>query len=269
MNIGGASGRVFVPSPVNTQEIAIELGGGNAEQPVSGIQFNYISKSGSNKFGVDILGSGTKGGLQSSNFNADLNSRCTAAGGCNLSDSSINHLDRIGDIGVGIGGPIQEDKLWFYTSYRYWTAGTFVAGQYFQNLAAMNNDPHRPIVFDTSKPVNNEYWGHDTSIRMTWQADAKNKLNFHYEWERRCDCQHLQGNNANFAGQSAGEATDYQIHYPADMFQTEWALPLTNKLLFTAGVQSSRADVPDRTSSSGWTSGRRRRGSGRCRSSTR
>ena len=168
----------------STQEIAIELGGGNAEQPTSGIQFNYISKAGSNNYAMDILGSATNGGLQSSNFNSDLNTRCTAAGGCGLSDSNINHLDRIGDIGVGIGGPIKADKLWFYTAYRYWSAGTFVAGQYFQNLTAMGNDPHRPIVFDTGNPVNNEYWGHDTSIGAAWQATAS-KLNFHYEFERR------------------------------------------------------------------------------------
>lgn len=51
---------------MNTQEIAIELGGGNAEQPISGIQFNYISKSGSNNVNGDVIGSLTNHNFQSS-----------------------------------------------------------------------------------------------------------------------------------------------------------------------------------------------------------
>ena len=229
VNIGGASGRVFVPSPMNTQEIAIELGGGNAEQPISGIQFNYISKSGSNNVSGDVIGSWTNHNFQSANFNSDLAAR-------GMSASSINRLDRIGDVGIGVGGPIQVNKLWYFTSYRYWAAGTFVAGQYFN----ANANSHLPIAFDTNRPVINDYWGHDASIRLTWQATTRNKFDFHYEWEKRCDCHHLQGNNANFAGLASGEATDYQIFIPADMFQTEWTFPATNKLLFNGGVQFSR-----------------------------
>jgi outer membrane receptor for Fe3+-dicitrate len=75
---------------------------------------------------------------------------------------------------------------------------------------------------------------------LTWQASTRNKFSFHYEWEKRCDCHHLQGNNANFQGLSAGEATDFQIFQPADMFQSEWTFPATNKLLFNGGVQLSR-----------------------------
>ena len=35
----------------------------------------------------------------------------------------------------------QTDKMWFYAAYRGWGAGTIIAGQYVQNLAAMGGDP--------------------------------------------------------------------------------------------------------------------------------
>ena len=86
----------------------------------------------------------------------------------------------------------------------------------------------------------NDFWGNNASLRMTWQATAKNQFSFHYEWEKRCDCTHLMGNNATFQGLSAGEATDHQIFLPVDILQMEWTSPVSNKLLFNGGIQFAR-----------------------------
>jgi hypothetical protein len=228
VNNAAASGRGFVPSPQNTQEIAVELGGGSAEQPSGGIQFNYISKAGGNLFRGDLTGSFTNQKLQSNNFNDTLASRGMTA-------STINRLDKVGDIGFGFGGAVVQDKLWYFGSYRYWAAGTYVAGQYFNKL--QNSLLYQP---DLSRPVINDFWGNNASLRMTWQATARNQFSFHYEWEKRCDCTHLMGNNAIFQGLSAGEATDHQIFLPVDILQMEWTSPVSNKLLFNGGIQFSR-----------------------------
>jgi hypothetical protein len=233
-SIGGGGARVFVPNPMNTQEIAVELGGGNAEQPNSGVQLNYISKSGSNTFAGDIIGSWTNGSFQSNNYK---NSNMEARG---VPSTSINHLDRIEDIGIGLGGALRQDKLWYYTAYRFWRSGNFVAGQYFSDLKAMGGDPHRPLVFDKSRPAINDYWGNNASIRLTWQATTRNKFNVHYEWEKHCDCTHTEGNNGQLQGLSSGEAQDRQTEDLADIFETEWTFPATNKLLFGGGVGLSR-----------------------------
>ena len=217
-SIGGGGARVFVPNPMNTQEIAVELGGGNAEQPNSGVQLNYISKSGSNTFAGDIIGSWTNGSFQSNNYkNSDMEAR-------GVPSTSINHLDRIEDIGIGLGGALRQDKLWYYTAYRFWRSGNFVAGQYFADLKAMGGDPHRPLVFDKSRPAINDYWGNNASIRLTWQATTRNKFNVHYEWEKHCDCTHTEGNNGQLQGLSSGEAQDRQTEDLADIFETEWTL---------------------------------------------
>jgi hypothetical protein len=125
---------------------------------------------------------------------------------------------------------VVQDKLWYFASYRYWAAGTYVAGQYFNKL--QNSILYQP---DLSRPVINDFWGNNASLRMTLQATPRNQFSFHYEFEKRCDCTHLMGNNAIFQGLSAGEATDHQIFLPVDILQTEWTFPVNNKLLFNCG----------------------------------
>ena len=234
ISIGGGGARVFVPNPMNTQEITVELGGGNAEQPNSGVQMNYISKTGSNAFAGDIVGAWTNGNFQSNNYkNSDMEAR-------GVPSTSINHLDRIEDIGIGLGGALRQDKLWYYTAYRFWRSGNYVAGQYFADLKAMGGDPHRPLVFDKSHPAINDYWGNTASIRLTWQATPRNKFNVHYEYEVHCDCTHTEGNNGGLQGLSSGEAQNRQMEDPADIFMTEWTFPATSKLLFGGGVGFTR-----------------------------
>ena len=77
-----------------------------------------------------MIGSFSNKTLQSSNFTKDLQDRGLR---------TPNALDRMWDVNPGFGGPIREDRLWFYGSARYNWASQYVAGL-FHNRNANNPD---------------------------------------------------------------------------------------------------------------------------------
>src|SRR3954468_14410639 len=109
-NFGGMDSRVFSGGGfqynANTfEEVVVETAAGSAEATTGGGQINITPKDGGNIFSGTASAEVTGPKLQSDN----LNDRLRAQG-----ITSAGAVRRYYDIGGGFGGPIQQNKLWFF-----------------------------------------------------------------------------------------------------------------------------------------------------------
>ncbi len=134
-----------------------------------------------------------------------------------------------GDFNPGFGGPLVQDRVWFYTAARYMKADAYV-GDMFINRTL--NDPN---VFtfdpDLSQPaVNSSYWL-DVQGRLTFQATQKHKIAWSWSQQKSCKCPSL------ITAAVAPEAgADNDHGYPLFITTGDWTAPLTSRLLAEGSV---------------------------------
>jgi hypothetical protein len=236
------SGRVFVPNPAGAQEIAVELGNGLAEAPAYGVYVNYIPRAGANNFSGTFIGNYTGSGMQSAaNLTDDLKSR-------GLTQSALPQIKKVWDVNGSIGGPIRQDKLWFYTALRSWGSNGTVVGTYYTSTSGTpfvfsngvvsgSLSGGNPFIYapNTAKAAFNDFNQRQLTSRVTWRASTRNKFDLSYDWEYRCDC------HRSVAPTLTPEASAIRTYHPKIPALT-WTFPATNKLLFEAGTATVYMD---------------------------
>jgi len=111
VGFGGGPSKQFFVNQMDVQEVVLETAGIGAEAVSGGVQLNVVPKTGGNAFaGVSNI-EYSDGGLQNNNLTDTLRARGL---------SNVTELKKVYDYGGGFGGPIKRDKLWFYTSHRWW-----------------------------------------------------------------------------------------------------------------------------------------------------
>jgi hypothetical protein len=217
------SGRVFVPNPASTQAVSVELGDGPGDSPSSGVAINFVPRDGGNRFTGTMIGNFSHDSLQGTNVSSELESRGVNA-------SSIGGLDRIWDTSIGVGGPINRDRIWFFTSYRYWGSANRVPNQFYSSTPT-----GLFYTKDESRPALDDFTNRHYNVRVTWQASQRNKFNISWDNQYRCDC------HRSVSATLAPEATAARIYRP-DIITATWSFPMTSRLLFEAGSATSRLD---------------------------
>ena len=164
----------YILNAITVQETTVETGGVSAESDMSGVSMNMIPKEGGNTFRYMAAGLFTNEHLSTDNFGDDLRAR-----GVTLPSKVINIYDGWGTV----GGPIKQDKLWFFAAERIWgnrnqRANTFWNST--QGTPFYTPDPARPFQPDEF------YRSH--SGRVTWQASQRNKVNFFLDVQKNCKC---------------------------------------------------------------------------------
>jgi hypothetical protein len=206
-------------NPIATQEIAIDTASVSAELPSGGVRINYVARDGGNVFGGTVFGSFANDKMQGSNFTTALRDA-----GLRTPDS----MKKNWDFNPGLGGPIRRDKIWFFASYRYYSQSNFAGGS-LHNVNA-NKPDLWTYVPDPDRPGSNDANVSDGQVRVTWQATRKNKLglNWHEQVNHYCL-------NQVSATQSpeAGECRSFPLQRQV---LADWTSPLTNRLLFEAGL---------------------------------
>ena len=212
---GNAGGRLIFVNQVAVQEVKVETRGMSAEAEVGGTQVHNVPKDGGNRFTLQGAGTGAGPRLQSRALPASVRSR-------GLTDAPS--IKRVYDAGVGLGGPLKKDKLWFYSANRWWGAQEFTPGNYFDKVRG--DLFHTP---DLSRPAYREIGpAIDYSGRVTWQAGAKHKITGFANDQRSCAC--FFQVEANRAPEASS-----MLQYRSNLFQATWSNPATNRLLFEAG----------------------------------
>src|SRR3989442_14034378 len=87
------------------------------------------------------------------------------------------------DAGVTLGGPIRKDKLWFFGSIRWQGSKNQKAG-IFQNKT-QGTPFYTP---DLDRPADRREYDRFYAGRLTWQASARNKMNFSPNPQDVCRC---------------------------------------------------------------------------------
>jgi hypothetical protein len=212
---GGGYNTNYAINNGSVQEVTVDTGSLSAEAVNSGVRSNVIPKEGGNTFRGFFLGNFTNHSLEWTNLTPELEA---------FGLTAVPGIDKIWDVNPAAGGPINIDRLWFYSSFRYW-------GNNLQGGTYYNKDPLAwAYVPDLARPARNETWYRSTNTRLTWKASPKNKFAFFADSQQRCTC-HLQ-----ISGLRPPEASYYQRVTPNLFTQASWNAPLTNKLLFDVGA---------------------------------
>jgi hypothetical protein len=243
LNGGGVS--TYVADIANAQEVVTTTSGGLGEAEVGGPTLSIVPKSGGNTVKGAIYLSGVSSKMVDSNYTDELK----AAG-----LSTPGKLLQQWDYTFGVGGPIARDRLWYYGTYRDEGQHRSIPG-IFPNLNA--GDPNKfTYQPDTSRQAQGAESFQLASIRLTYQATPRNKINFHQDLQWPC-------NGATFAGDgcrtqpdsgavvgslglggltatSSPETAGY-LRTLVKNTQLTWSSPTTNRLLLEAGLGSYRA----------------------------
>jgi hypothetical protein len=212
---GGGSNKILQPNPLAVQEISLETTGMQADAETGGVQVNYVPKDGGNAFHGTGEFAFANGSMQGSNLTDNLKTRGL---------TSAAQIDKVYDFGGAVGGPLKRDRLWFFTAHRHWGSKEFQAGAFY------NSTPNGPFYTpDPSQPgyVDSHFW--DSSVRLTWQASAKDKIAVYQIYQNNCAC--------FFAVNSAvSPEASYSLQFdPISATQVSWSRAHSSRLLIEAG----------------------------------
>jgi hypothetical protein len=139
-------------------DIQVSTGAHDITVPTSGVFLNMITKTGGNKWAGSTTGTWTSASLQGRN---DTDPTLQKYGFRPNSNTS----DFVSDINFGAGGPLVQNKLRFYGSFRDWRVHTNVPVQLSQVVLDQTNI--------TSGLAN-----------VTWQVNQNNRINGFYSRQR-------------------------------------------------------------------------------------
>ncbi len=232
-NTGGGYNTTMVINTGTVQEMTVTTSGLSSEARASGVLTNTIPKEGGNTYRGSFLGNFANGSFQSNNLTDDLKARGL---------TRVNSAKKLWDANPTIGGPLANDRVWFYGGFRSSGAQNYVAGM-FKNLrptAAQYCPNPNGCVFggvnvpysqDVTQPaVGGDTWTRGETLNLTIQADQKNKFTvFGHVNQRLVDCNVCSAT-------TSPEAGIYFTHRPEYILQSTWTNPVTNRLLLEAGI---------------------------------
>jgi hypothetical protein len=221
VGVGGntAGSSYYVADISNAQEISITTSGGMGEAEVGGPIMNVVPRTGGNTVRGSMFANWANEDTQGDNLTEELR------------DAGLTNpakLIKMWEINGALGGPIRRDRLWYFLTSKYGGSRKQIENMYY-NLNAGNPNAWtwEP---DLSRPGINDSTWKQTTLRVTWQVNARNKLNLFWDEQRTCiGC--IGGGSATVSPEAADGTT--HIDYSRAMSAT-WTLPFTNRLLLDA-----------------------------------
>ena len=236
-NTGGGYNTTLVINMGTVQEMTVTTSGLSAESRTSGVLTNTIPKEGANRFIGYFLGNFANTSMSANNLTQSLIDQGLL---------SAPQPYKFWDFNPAGGGPIIQDKLWFYGGFRYSGTESYVAGgfktvnplapQYCATVAgcqygdAFHPSTLVPLSQDLNSPaIAGDNFNRGETLNLTWQVSHKNKItSFNHVNQRLVDC---NGCSAT----TSPEASTYFTHRPEYLLQATWTSPLTNRILLEGG----------------------------------
>jgi hypothetical protein len=246
----GAGVSSYLPDVANAREITMITSGGLGEAEGGGPSLNVLPKEGGNRMSGTVFASGVTSGMVGSNFTPELQAR-------GLSTPGVTR--KVWDFNLGLGGPVVNDRVWYYANLRDEGSERTVPGMFANKNAGdptkwlYEADPTRPAVLAASYKI--------LALRVTSQATTRNK--FSVFWDQQLPCEggaaqgfsgsacRTSGANEVYAGStaaptpsasatSAPETAAYRS-YGNRVAQAKWTNPLTSRLLLEASFSMYRS----------------------------
>jgi len=237
---GGVSG--YTVDTGNLQEVTFRSSGGLGEAETGGPYMNIIPKTGGNTFHGSFVESFSNQSLQASNYTDALKKA-----GLRVPGTLLNLYDH----DAALGGPIMKDRLWFYAIVRYLGSAQSVPGMYAN--ANAGNPNAWTYVPNTALQARSDSSNRTASIRVTYQASPRNKLNVFWDEQRGCNGAAWPGVSGTGAcrenpdgwieagaGATATMSPETAIynHGPQRIQQASWTSPISNKALLDVGFSA-------------------------------
>lgn len=191
------------------EEISYQTSSLPAEGPVGGVQINMIPRDGGNAFHGSVFSTGANSSMQANNLGDDQLA---------LGFKVQNRVQSVYDINLTLGGPVKRDRLWFFSTFRRWSANNYL-GNTFTSTGA--------------QAVDDQYLT-DITGRLTYQVSKSNKLSLHYD--RSIKWRGHRPNNwlgANFNDPISDVVQTTQLNYIGEV---KWQSTISNRLLAEASV---------------------------------
>ena len=234
MTVRGSTGYLGVTGPniEAQQETQIDTSGADTSVGTGGVRINVVPKDGGNKFAGGLYLSGTNQHFQSKQGSGagGLDPGLIARGLVATTRVKENH-----DIAPTFGGPIKQDKLWFFVSLRQNNAQNYGANSFQNaniNVNAVCPGPACANAWTYVPDQNTPGFTRDplpmAGGRLTFQATPRNKFAASFDYRDRCQC-----NNLGTGGRSPDATQDFRFR-PQQIAMLTWSSPVTNKLLLEA-----------------------------------
>ena len=196
-------------------EVTVTTSALPAESSPGGIRVNSIPKDGGNVVSGAIFIGGTDGEWQANNVDDELRARRI---------QSANGIAHIQNFNGSLGGPIMNDRLWYFLTARHASSDETVANVE-QHTIAPDGEFIRSIL---------DQYIRDAGLRLTYQATGTQKVAgfFQRVWKRK-------GKDFTF-GQDPRAATQrdpHTAHYGVG--HIKWTMAPNSRLLFEGGYSTS------------------------------
>jgi hypothetical protein len=226
------------PSFTAMQEMSVDSSGADATLATGGVRMNYIPRDGGNTFKGLYFMSFANSSMQANNYSTIADDPVTSLQARGLRVNP-NLLKQVYDYNPGYGGPIMKDKLWWFASARWTAAENYVAQNYTNknfipgvtptNLLNTTTLAYAP---DLTQDLHTTFGGggrfKEQTLRLSWQVTPRNKISAYYNNKVR---RHRSANPT-----TAWEALNESYFYPFSDQLVQWSSPVTNRLLFEAGM---------------------------------
>ena len=205
---GGGQCSCIYDNEAQTQEMAVSVSGGSAENQTAGVLVNRVPKTGGNRFDGEFIGLFSNEHWQGQNVDQSLIDR-----GITIPAK----LYQLYDYNYSAGGPIKRDRLWFFISGRNWASNSYVASTF-------NPDGTQAVDDNFVKSF---------PFRLTGQVSRANRLTALFDWANK-----VRGHRNLGAGVSP-EAAITQGQPAAHVAQAKWTSTISSKLLLEAGYNNT------------------------------
>jgi hypothetical protein len=213
-NPGGAGVYHFINQGY-VQEMVVSTGGAGAEQQMAGLVSNVIPKEGGNSFSGQFYWHFTNESLLGDNLTDELIAQGV---------QSTNSTRKQWSVNPSVGGPILQDKLWFFFTYLYADneADAGIPYNLTPNAWVYTPDPNRPTAGQRNVDTS-------SALRLTWQATPRNKIALFHDFQPK------YWYNRLISGTVSPEASQWAPYLPNYLSQVVWKSPVTSRFLLEAG----------------------------------
>ena len=205
-------------------EYVYDYSGNSAEVETGGVRLNMIPKEGSNTFSGGFYGDVVPSAWLANNINQRLLDLGIVGG-----EEGGVKLDQSWYVGPSFGGPIVRDHLWFFTSYSNRRSSLSPA-----NLFNSQDTSALTYVPDLDNPTIDRQDNYEATIRLTWQATSRDKVQAYWSNNYRIQIPSLSGSQLDpiYIAPEAGSENEGAIN----TYQITWVRPHTNRILFEFGA---------------------------------
>ena len=189
-------------------EMSYQTAAIGAETSSGGVRLNMIPREGGNTWSGDFKYAMRPGAWQSSNLTDRHKAKNLTAG---------NAIDRILDYTGSIGGPIKKDKLWVFSSARYYSVNNFIANTYFD---------------DGSQGIDDQFI-RSAMARLTWQVSSRNKISAYFDEIDKYRGHDMQ---SNYDPETAATVWNSPAYHTTAI---KWTSPVTSSLFLEAGLSNN------------------------------